>query len=152
MLTLANQWQSFILHRLDIKIKPPNRGFFICAKSCIFRQMKTQESNLQIQCVKWFRLQYPNVIIASIPNGGKRNAITASILKQEGVLAGMPDLIVCCAKNGYSGLFIEMKYGKNRLTDEQKEFGDYVNKQGYCTAVAYSAEEAIEIIDDYLSL
>ena len=52
----------------------------------------------------------------------------------------------------FNGLFIEMKYGKNRLTDEQKEFGDHVSKQGYCTAVAYSAEEAIEIIDDYLSM
>ena len=71
--------------------------------------MRTQESNLQIQCFKWFRLQYPNVIIASIPNGGKRNSITASILKQEGVLAGMPDLIVCCAKNGYSGAIVTGK-------------------------------------------
>jgi hypothetical protein len=38
------------------------------------------------------------------------------------------------------------------LTPAQKEFGDYATQQGYCCKVAYSAEEAIEIIDEYLGL
>ncbi len=88
----------------------------------------------------------------AIPNGGARDRITAARMKQEGVKAGVWDIFLPVPSQGYNGLFIEMKYGKNRLTDEQKDFGDYVSGQGYCTAVAYSAEEAIEIIDDYLSL
>ena len=88
----------------------------------------------------------------AIPNGGLRNKATAARMKQEGVKAGVWDIFLPIPSQGYNGLFIEMKYGKNRLTDEQKDFGDYVSGQGYCTAVAYSAEEAIEIIDDYLSL
>ena len=112
--------------------------------------MKTQESNLQIQCVKWFRLQYPNVIIASIPNGGKRNSITASILKQEGVLSGMPDLIVCCAKNGYNGLFIEMKFGKNKLSANQVEVIEKLKQEVYKVEVCYTFDEFVKVCNEYL--
>ena len=119
-------------------------------KVVFLRQMKTQESNLQIQCVKWFRLQYPNVIIAAIPNGGKRNSITASILKQEGVLAGMPDLIVCCAKNGYSGLFIEMKFGKNKLSANQVEVIGKLKQEGYKVEVCYTFDEFVKVCNEYL--
>ena len=112
--------------------------------------MKTHESDLQIVCVKWFRLQYPNAIIAAIPNGGKRNAITASILKDEGVLAGMPDLIIPCARKGYNGLFIEMKYGKNRLSPSQIEVMIKLRKEGYLTAVCYTFDEFVELCNEYL--
>lgn len=43
------------------------------------------ESQIQIQMVKWFRLQYPRYIIAAIPNGGQRSALEAKIMKGEGV-------------------------------------------------------------------
>lgn len=112
--------------------------------------MKTQESNLQIQCVKWFRLKYPNTIIAAIPNGGKRNAITASILKQEGVLAGMPDLIICCARNGFNGLFIEMKFGKNRLSESQLLMMIKLRGEGYKTEVCYTFDEFERVCNEYL--
>ena len=112
--------------------------------------MKTHESDLQIVCVKWFRLQYPNAIIAAIPNGGKRSAITASILKDEGVLAGMPDLIIPCARKGYNGLFIEMKYGKNRLSPSQIEVMIKLRKEGYLTAVCYTFDEFERTCNEYL--
>ena len=112
--------------------------------------MKTQESDLQIMCVKWFRMQYPNTVIASIPNGGKRNVITASILKQEGALAGMPDLIIPCARKGYNGLFIEMKFGKNRLSPNQIEVMIKLRQEGYLTAVCYTFDEFVELCNEYL--
>ena len=112
--------------------------------------MKTHESDLQIVCVKWFRMQYPNAIIAAIPNGGKRSAITASILKDEGVLAGMPDLIIPCARKGYNGLFIEMKYGKNRLSPNQIEVMIKLRKEGYLTAVCYNFDEFEKVCNEYL--
>jgi len=88
----------------------------------------------------------------AIPNGGLRNKATAVRMKSEGVKAGVWDIFLPIPTGKYHGLFIEMKFGKNKLTEEQKAFGKYAENQGYCTAVAYSAEEAIEIIDDYLSL
>ena len=53
--------------------------------------MKHVESSLQIQCVRWFRYQYPSRTIFSIPLGGNRNAVTGAILKAEGALAGVAD-------------------------------------------------------------
>jgi len=88
----------------------------------------------------------------AIPNGGLRNKATAVRMKSEGVKAGVWDIFLPVPSGQYHGLFIEMKWGKNVLTPAQKEFGDYATQQGYCCKVAYSAEEAIEIIDEYLGL
>ena len=86
----------------------------------------------------------------AIPNGGQRNKIVAARLKQEGVKKGVPDLMLCLPTDKYHGLFIEMKFGKNKMTPEQQEFFDYATQQGYCCRVAYSADEAMKIIDEYL--
>jgi len=51
---------------------------------------------------------------------------------------------------GYHGLYIEFKYGKNKLTSEQREFLEYANNHGYQTGVAYSADDGIEILKSYL--
>ena len=53
-----------------------------------------KEDNLQKACVTWFRLQYPDVVIFAIPNGGSRNPIEAAKLKATGTLAGVADLFV----------------------------------------------------------
>ena len=95
--------------------------------------MKHAESNLQRQCVRWFRLQYPEprYLIAAIPNGGHRNRITAAIMKGEGVRAGVPDLIII-GQNKI--MFVEMKSDKGRLSDSQKEVAAIF--MGNCIPVA----------------
>lgn len=50
----------------------------------------------------------------------------------------------------FSGLYIELKDGKKPLTDEQIEFGKFVEAQRYRWAVARSADEAIRVIEEYL--
>ena len=88
----------------------------------------------------------------AIPNGGLRNKATAGKLRAEGVRAGVADVFVPIPSGGYHGLFLEMKFGRNKLTELQQEFFEYATQQGYCCKVAYSAEQAIEIIDEYLGL
>ena len=80
--------------------------------------MRNLESNLQAECVRWFRYQYPKCIIFAIPNGGLRNIKTASRLKKEGALAGIPDL---CIIGKSISFYVEMKYGKNTLSPAQKD-------------------------------
>ena len=43
------------------------------------------ESQIQIQMVKWFRLQYPRYIIAAIPNGGQRSALESEKEKDKAI-------------------------------------------------------------------
>lgn len=109
------------------------------------------ESKLQIQCVKWIKLQYPNIICMAIPNGGKRNKIEASIMKAEGVYSGASDLFIPIYNGRFYGLFIEMKFGKGVLTENQKKFRDNVQKNGYCFEICHSLDEFITIINNYFT-
>ena len=89
------------------------------------------ESKLQQACVRWFRYQYPGILIFAIPNGGQRNKVTASILKAEGVLAGVPDLFIATPNGTHSGLFIEMKFGSNKPTLLQHQTMGKLLNSGY---------------------
>jgi hypothetical protein len=82
-------------------------------------------------------------------NGVKLSAIQASIAKAQGMLSGVPDLFLPVPKNGYHGLFIEMKYGSNKVTENQEKFLQNAANVGYAISVCYSANEAIKRIEDY---
>lgn len=107
--------------------------------------MKHLESKLQIACVKWFRLQYPNAIIFSIPNGGGRSTREAGILKAEGVLAGVADLQVISKGKAF---FIEMKTEKGRQNPNQKAFQEKVNKLGFDYFICRSFDEFQNIVNN----
>ena len=62
---------------------------------------------------------------------------------------GVPDLFLPVPKNGYHGLFIEMKYGSNKVTENQEKFLQNAANIGYAVSVCYSANEAIKRIEDY---
>ena len=55
---------------------------------------------------------------------------------------GAWDIFIPLARQGFHGMFIEMKYGKNKLTPEQAEFGEFVSEQGYKTFVSYNWQDA----------
>jgi VRR-NUC domain protein len=104
-----------------------------------------KESVLQTACVKWFRLQYPDLIIYAVPNGGSRNVREAQRLKAEGVLAGVADLVVLLPQG--KSLYIEMKVKGNRQTENQKAFQDKAITLGHPYTVCYSFEEFKEVIE-----
>ena len=87
----------------------------------------------------------------AIPNGGKRFKKTAAILKAEGAKAGVNDIHLPCPIGGYAGLWIEMKYGYNMPSQEQKEWMDLMRWLGHRVEVCYSAEQAIDVILDYVT-
>lgn len=87
-----------------------------------------------------------------IPMGGKRSAITASILKAMGARKGIWDYILFARRGSNPGMIIEMKHGKNKLTEEQEDFGVYMLEQGWITAVCYSWTEAASFLCAYLKV
>lgn len=105
------------------------------------------ESQIQIQMVKWFRLQYPRYIIAAIPNGGQRSAIEAKIMKGEGVLAGFSDLIVVAFN---SILFVEVKTEKGKQSASQKKFQSDVERLGFQYSVCRSLQDFQLTIERWL--
>ncbi|MGI5848802.1 MAG: VRR-NUC domain-containing protein [Christensenellales bacterium] len=114
----------------------------------------TGEELEQKYLMDWAKLQtckYPELkSLYHIPNGGHRHKVTAIRLKMTGVKAGVPDLCLPVARGPYHGLYIEMKYGKNKPSPAQKEWLRRLTEQGYKTAVCWGWEEAKDAILGYL--
>lgn len=108
------------------------------------------EHNHQKIVVSTIRREHPDILIFAIPNGGKRTALQGSRLKDEGVLAGVPDLMVAHAAHGYHGLFVEMKTPHGSTSKEQKTVIAQLAKEGYLCTVAKGYEQALSAIRDYL--
>lgn len=86
----------------------------------------------------------------AIPNGGLREKRVAASMRAEGVTAGVWDILLPVKRGSYSGLYIEMKYGRNGLTEQQEAFGAFVSAQGFATIVCRSAVEAVRAAMAYL--
>lgn len=111
------------------------------------------EHDLQVLCVNYFRMIYPEYVIHAIPNGGHRNAAEAKRLKAEGVTSGIPDLFMAVARKGFNGFYIEMKNGKyNYATENQKMMMKKLEAAGYKTAICHSFEEFKKEVDSYFSI
>lgn len=99
--------------------------------------------------LKWFH---------AVPNGGSRGdtvksrLIRGSQLKAEGVKSGVSDTMLPVKRNGFSGLYIELKKpGKIKDTSlEQDEFGAFVQSQGFKFEVHDSWLSAAKSIEAYL--
>ena len=115
--------------------------------------MRHLESDIQIACVRWFRYRHPKLarLLFAVPNGGARNAVTASILKAEGVVAGVADLLLLVPSGGWHGLAIEMKKPTGRQSESQKAWQIAVEGQGYRYAVCRSVEGFITTVEGYLA-
>jgi hypothetical protein len=97
------------------------------------------EHELQVSIVTHYRKTYAGLIFA-VPNGGWRGRIEAKKLKDEGVLAGVCDLIIL---QPFGRIFLmEVKAGKGRPSDAQKDFMRDANELGYPTATVWTLAEA----------
>ena len=114
--------------------------------------MKHIESRLQIACVRWFRMQYPQfkLMLFSVPNGGKRTLMEAIIMKNEGVVAGVSDLISLVGRKGFNSLCIEMK-NKTSQTLNQKTWQINAEMNGNKYVVCKSFEDFRNEIESYLN-
>lgn len=122
------------------------------------------EHDEQVKVFEWASIMSNKIpelqLLMAIPNGAFYGGhwSVANKMKAEGVKSGVPDIFLPIVKErselAYevdSGLWIEMKAGKNKPSDEQRWWLKELEKQGYVTRVCYSAEEAIEEIENYLN-
>lgn len=112
-----------------------------------------EEHRIQTACVRWFRLKYPHLFarLFAVPNGGRRDGITGARLKEEGVLAGVADLILLVPNADYHALLIEMKTPKGRQSESQKAWQRAVAGNGdYLYVVCRSLEEFVREVEEYL--
>lgn len=87
-----------------------------------------------------------------IPASSKTRAKIINHMKQEGMKRGIPDLFLPCARRGKVGLYIEMKRNDGGvISQEQKDFLAYAEAENYHAVVCYGYEEAVEVLEWYLS-
>ena len=111
-----------------------------------------QEQTALFRILAMYEDKYPLLKwIHAIPNGGHRHISVAKRMKDSGVKSGVWDIFVPIPVDGYSGMYIEMKWGKNKLTDNQEAFR-YDLLTVYRWSVCYSAIEAAHTIGDYLEI
>lgn len=110
------------------------------------------ESQIQKQCVEWFRKSFPEVeqLFFAVPNGGQRNRWTAKIMKDEGTRAGVADLILLIPCNGYASLCIEMKTPVGKQSESQKAFQKLATRYKSKYVVCHSLEEFVKEIKAYI--
>jgi len=130
----------------------------------------TPEHDEQVALFYWAELNSKKIpalkLLMAIPNGasygggGGRWSI-AKRMKDEGVKKGVPDVFLpvpmTYVNEGQvtdmkAGLWIEMKAGKNKPSDDQSWWIENLQEMGYRVEVCYSSNEAVDIINEYLDL
>lgn len=121
------------------------------------------ESSEQSTVIDWARTWGAKLdgldMLHSIPNGAvlgnpryNRFALIGK-LKAEGLKPGVSDLFLAVARNGYHGLYIELKRKHGgTVSDDQQSWLIRAQEEGYKTVVCEGAESAIKAISEYLTL
>ena len=105
------------------------------------------EHTEQVNVVNWARKQ--RIFILSVPNGFKSSAKACVMMKQEGLLSGVPDLIACFP-NG-KAVFLEMKIQGGVVSIEQKKVHKQLQELGFDVYVCWSCFDAVKNLKKYLT-
>ena len=117
------------------------------------------EAKMQIDLLKWIRLQHPEISkhVIYVPNDGKRSVIGHNIAKKMGLHVGCSDLFIAYPSCGAHGLFLELKRDGWKLTPSQKEHHDRqmdfigrMSSVGYAAVMAIGIDAAMTVINSYL--
>lgn len=116
--------------------------------------LEASHQKVIFEWAEWNKNKYPELdMLFHITNEGKRSKRMGAELKRMGLKKGIPDICLPVSNKEHSGLFIELKADKSkRLTKEQKEWLEKLNRYGYKALRCDGADEAIEVIKDYLNI
>lgn len=115
-----------------------------------------KEERLQYLLFRWknyYRHQYPVLErLHAIPNGmHAKSAMHAARQVSLGLKKGVYDIFLPKKKGKWCGLYIELKVGKNKPSDEQIAWGKMLEKE-YVMKVHWTLEDTVEEICKYLDI
>jgi len=114
------------------------------------KKRKSGEATHQEAFCKYLRLQHPGLLFFSIPNEGATSPERIAMLKRRGLLPGVCDLFIAQPTDSYAGLFLEFKFGSNKLTGAQEAFIIKARDAFYYCEVVYSWVAAKNVLQNYL--
>jgi hypothetical protein len=62
---------------------------------------------------------------------------------------GLPDVVLPYARNGYHGMYLELKTETGTPTPEQSFFIQKLKEEGYFATVVFGFNNAVKTIEDY---
>jgi hypothetical protein len=128
--------------------------------------MRHLEDAEAIALIQWrdlhVRKHHELELLIHIPQGGKRGILEATRFKKMGVRAGVSDYFLPVPQlkrlspaDSFTlkhGLWIELKAGKGRLSEEQAKWLDLMDSQGYAIYEARGWQDAARAISRYLRI
>lgn len=117
--------------------------------------MASSEHEAQALVIKWAEWmaagKYPELkLLFAVPNGLFTTKAQAGKAKAEGLKSGVPDLILPIPRGGYSGMALEMKHGKNKLSENQEWWLKTLSKYGWYCTVCWTRDDAVNALEEYL--
>ncbi len=132
--------------------------------------VKVSEHSEQASFFNWLHLMhvrnYPEIhpLFFAVPNGmpvvaggrgGRKDDMRRfgiiNKMKAEGLTPGVADTLFLSGHGGHFGLALEFKAVGGRLSENQEEFLAAARAEGYLAEVAYGADQAGEIVEQYLN-
>lgn len=111
------------------------------------------EAKLQRNLIATFRKAFPQYALMFFAIENKRKTqtpIQGAILKSQGVTSGVADLCLALPTCQYGALYIELKYGKNKQSENQKNWQAECEANGNKYIICYTLNEAFEHIVPYI--
>lgn len=111
------------------------------------RENRPSEHSEQVAVVRVLRRA--GLLYCAVPNGGKRGRKEAIAFRQEGVVAGVPDLLIFTKPSGpvdYVGTALEMKRQGGVPSDvrpEQRKWLRQLRELGWATVVGFGCDDAL---------
>lgn len=104
--------------------------------------------------MRWFRLAYPEYayMLIAVPNGARTSATQGRILKAEGMLAGVADLLLLVPRGGYGCLALEFKSEVGKQSEAQKIWQQECESNRNVYRIVRTFADAVEVTDEYLAL
>lgn len=116
-----------------------------------FIKRKSTESVEQIKFVQHVRTFHPEVLVFSVPNGGDVSASQRIRLTQEGMLAGVPDVLLFALHLPTLAIEFKRPDGKGKISPEQIAVGLQLEGVGAILKIATSADQAKQYMAEWLA-
>ena len=116
------------------------------------KTVRSPERDLQKTCIDWFRETYPHLAnhFFSVPNS-QPDAEWRKILVEEGLVAGVADMLLSVPSGRYGCLGVEFKSPEGRLSPAQEEWSAAFIDAGNKYVVCRSFEKFQSAVNSYLS-
>lgn len=119
------------------------------------------ETKLQFMSILYMRVFYPEVLVVHPENEQRRTGVEKFLAKYNGVRAGMPDIMVFKQAKRivedsvlpylYAGLAIELKIGKNTLSEDQAAVFVQLASAGWKTHLIRDLPQFIRTVKIYFN-